>query len=654
MMAFKTNMRNRIQLIILAAITAIIFISSQNTFAQLDETWTITVNGQTVQVNPDGSFRTPNISAADQFGLGGPGTIPDFLSDDFLRAIAIRTFNGITQYAFSEPFQIENGETFIIGDLTITNFPPPFPQSISITANPAVLTAIDQTTQLTVTGNLTNGTTADITQRAKWTIYRTSNSEIATVGQDGLVTAKGSGMAFITAINEGATAVVKITVVPGDPLTIVEGFVQFDDGTSVVGADVNIQPVDLSVSTGVDGFFQVANVPTESGTISVRATKSTLDEFFLGSKQITTFIQGGITDAGITTLKKAIGAGAFSGTTISSASFSGPWGMTTGDFNSDNKLDIATTNFDADTVSIMLGDGTGGFSPSTNFLVGNSPRTITAGDFNGDNLLDLATADDGDDTASIILGDGTGSFSSPTNFPVGGSPDSITTGDFNGDNLLDLATTNGLDDTVSILLGDGTGSFSLPTDFPVGDGPTAIVTGNFNGDNALDLAIANKSDRTVSRLLGDGTGSFSPPIDFPIGTLPRTITAGDFNGDNRLDIATANQNADTVSILLGDGTGGFSPLTNFPVDRGPRSITTGDFNGDNVLDIATANQSADTVSILTGDGIGSFLPPIDFSVGDGPVVITTGNFNDDNVLDIATADYFGDTVSILIGTSAGD
>src|SRR5262245_39151958 len=41
-------------------------------FAQLDSTWTVTVSGQTVQVNVDGSFIIPNISAPDAFGPEGP------------------------------------------------------------------------------------------------------------------------------------------------------------------------------------------------------------------------------------------------------------------------------------------------------------------------------------------------------------------------------------------------------------------------------------------------------------------------------------------------------------------------------------------------------------------------------------------------------
>jgi hypothetical protein len=36
--------------------------------------------------------------------------------------------------------------------------------------------------------------------------------------------------------------------------------------------------------------------------------------------------------------------------------------VTTGDFNGDSKLDLATANSSSSTVSALLGSGTGGFS----------------------------------------------------------------------------------------------------------------------------------------------------------------------------------------------------------------------------------------------------------------------------------------------------
>jgi len=71
---------------------------------QLDQTWTLTINGQTVQASPDGSFLIPNISAPDQFGPNGPGTRPDFVSDDYVRVIGHSMAGGRNRYAFSDFF----------------------------------------------------------------------------------------------------------------------------------------------------------------------------------------------------------------------------------------------------------------------------------------------------------------------------------------------------------------------------------------------------------------------------------------------------------------------------------------------------------------------------------------------------------------------
>jgi hypothetical protein len=89
----------------------------------LDESWSVSVSGQTVRVNSDGSFLIPNISAPDQFGANGPGSRPDFLSDNFVRLIGFNSREGITQYVYSAPFQLKAGETFVIEELTLTFSP---------------------------------------------------------------------------------------------------------------------------------------------------------------------------------------------------------------------------------------------------------------------------------------------------------------------------------------------------------------------------------------------------------------------------------------------------------------------------------------------------------------------------------------------------
>ena len=62
------------------------------------------------------------------------------------------------------------------------------------------------------------------------------------------------------------------------------------------------------------------------------------------------------------------------------------------------------------------------------------------------------TANRGADTVSVLLGDGTGDFGANIDFAVGISPNSVAVGDFNGDEKPDLAATNGNSSSVSIFL----------------------------------------------------------------------------------------------------------------------------------------------------------------------------------------------------------
>jgi hypothetical protein len=95
-----------------------------------------------------------------------------------------------------------------------------------------------------------------------------------------------------------------------------------------------------------------------------------------------------------------------------------------GDFNRDGQPDLSVANVVAKTVSIWLGDGQGGFGATTDFAVGTFPFTLTVGDLNRDGKLDLAVSNmggsyfTGPPTLSILLGDGQGGFGPATDFDL--------------------------------------------------------------------------------------------------------------------------------------------------------------------------------------------------------------------------------------------
>jgi hypothetical protein len=86
--------------------------------------------------------------------------------------------------------------------------------------------------------------------------------------------------------------------------------------------------------------------------------------------------------------------------------------VATADFNNDCNLGLPTANFSAQ-VSVLLGDGQGGFGATSHFAgLGGYLTALAVGDFNNDGNLDLATV--GNQTI-VLLGNGDGTFQPPVN-----------------------------------------------------------------------------------------------------------------------------------------------------------------------------------------------------------------------------------------------
>ncbi|WP_363321613.1 FG-GAP-like repeat-containing protein, partial [Polycladomyces subterraneus] len=340
---------------------------------------------------------------------------------------------------------------------------------------------------------------------------------------------------------------------------------------------------------------------------------------------------------------------------------SGPFNITTADFNGDGKPDLAVTNQSSDTVSVFLGNGAGGFTPAPGSPFssgGNRPTGITTADFNGDGKPDLAVTNANSNTVSVFLGNGAGGFTLTSSFSSGGvRPNNITTADFNGDGKPDLAVTNFISNTVSVFLGNGAGGFSPAPGSPFASGgtrPQGLTTADFNGDGKPDLALTNANSNTVSVFLGNGTGGFTPAPGSPFasgGNGPIGITTADFNGDGKPDLAVTNESSNTVSVFIGNGAGGFALAPGSPFasgGSGPIGIVSANLNCNGIADLTVTNQNSNNVSILIGNGNGTFQPAVTFSVGSAPIGLTSADFNGDGRSDLATANFNSNNVTVLI------
>jgi len=304
----------------------------------------------------------------------------------------------------------------------------------------------------------------------------------------------------------------------------------------------------------------------------------------------------------------------------------GPRWISVADVNRDGNPDILVANADAGTVTVLLGDGQKKFTSAKGSPIpaGSQPNDLALADMNGDGHLDLVIPNHQTPYITILLGDGKGGFTPAPGSPfdVHSNPHShgVAVADFDGDGRPDVVTDSWADNQVELLAGDAHGGLHLPGRFfAVGHRPyERLRTADFNRDGHPDIVTTNLDDGTVSILLGDGKGGFhpAPGSPFAAGAKPWQVFVGDLNGDGIPDLAIipyqrdiASETQNVVTILLGGGRGAFTLMSGPPLSladcRGPNSITAGALGkGREVVAVSCAESR--TLMIFTRTTTGAY------------------------------------------------
>ena len=328
-----------------------------------------------------------------------------------------------------------------------------------------------------------------------------------------------------------------------------------------------------------------------------------------------------------------------------------PYALSSADFNGDGKIDLAVTNINDNSVTVVLGNLTP-TSVKKEFVTGDFPVSVSTGDFNADGKADLAVANYFSNTVSVFLRNADNiAFQAKEDVSSGSFPYAVAVGDFNGDGKADLVTANKNSNTASVLLRNAANDgFEAKLDFATEASPTAVATGDFNGDGKTDFAIANADSDSVSVFLRNvvNTG-FEAKQTLATGLDPWAISTGDFNADGKTDLAVANFSSKTVSVLLRNATNtGFDAKVDYAVGKSPVSIAVADFNNDSKTDFAVVNADDNSVSVLLRNSTNTgFDTKVDIATGILPESISAGDFNKDGKTDLVVTNIDSGTISLL-------
>ena len=337
----------------------------------------------------------------------------------------------------------------------------------------------------------------------------------------------------------------------------------------------------------------------------------------------------------------------------------------TADFNNDRKDDFATANLDSDSLTIYYQDAQGKFTSKSTVSTSDAPKTLATGDFNNDDRLDIAVGCEAGSCVDFLTQRAAGGFDR-TSYSVGKSVIGLVSGDFNGDGLDDVtAATDSF--YAYVITQKTTGGFETSTTITAGEtlwgyypmNIRDVASADFNKDGMPDLVFTicywygwnwEYQYYGLTKIYYQGSsGSFSSYTSWYSGTGSWNVEAGDVSGDGRADVIVSKIWVNTVKVYYYSSSGGWgsssSGLTGGnEVHRGAIA----DFDGDGKNDLALATSSPALMFYKQEDGaLSSMAKKFELPSGSNGRAVAAGRLDQtDGFVDAVTADGEGNSAHV--------
>jgi hypothetical protein len=398
----------------------------------------------------------------------------------------------------------------------------------------------------------------------RWTVILASAVTIAAAALAMSSTHRGFGAA--ASLNAGELPVANdqlVIPVGKGPGAVMRADVNHDGHLDILVANVESETLTVLLGDGKGHFVAAAGAPISTG----KAPNDIAVGDFNGDGNLDLVIAN--TGTPYLTTLLGDGKGGFKASAHSpfaTASHPHVHGVPVGDFNGDGKLDVVTDSWGNNQMLMFAGDGAGKLNlPGKTFDVGKRPyERLRVADFNKDGIPDVVTTDLDQNAVTILLGDGHGGFreASGSPFAAGVGPWAVAIDDVNKDGNLDLVVIPYAPEVkdpkqlgMSVLLGDGRGGFKTMQGSPFSltgcGGPQLVAVGDLNGDGLRDVVVSCAQSNSILFYMGTREGGFQISSKSLKDIGWSGLAVGDLNGDGKDDVVVSNNGSGTITILWG-------------------------------------------------------------------------------------------------------